>query len=360
MCTLKISRTYVVIVTVFIFPLLSAADVVVPQDRVRSHVSVRESPTVQSAIRGKLRPGDQAELIADGLEWYEVQLPDGTRGFVNVGWTNRIVSIDDPPTSPPKVEDPEPTDQADSKPPDYTAAFSDISKALNDIAKKSSERGQLINTLITLGAVGLAGILSFLSARHITKKEGTRRKDEIKKEDERGEADTRKRREVFAKLLLDEIQERWQGPIKTVFHEALTEDGIEREAIDAANAIAKLRFSSRDVFVFEVVSRSFANYSFIDPQLLSNIVHGHILVCDLVDTCSKVRDRPDNISGADLRDLVTEFKNRLKEANNKFEALSKDLGDLIQEQPKYDGATEAGDATDGTPIDDLVDREASN
>lgn len=63
------------------------ADDVVPSARVSSAVLVREAPSTDTAILGRLRPGDQADLIAEVSGWYQVRLPDGTIGYVSKAWT---------------------------------------------------------------------------------------------------------------------------------------------------------------------------------------------------------------------------------------------------------------------------------
>lgn len=66
------------------------ADDVVPSARVSSAVLVREAPSTDTAILGRLRPGDQADLIAEVSGWYQVRLPDGTIGYVSKAWTNLV------------------------------------------------------------------------------------------------------------------------------------------------------------------------------------------------------------------------------------------------------------------------------
>lgn len=65
----------------------ASADDVSPSARVTSAVLVREGPSTETAILGRLRPGDIAHVLGDVSGWYEVELPDGTRGFVSKAWT---------------------------------------------------------------------------------------------------------------------------------------------------------------------------------------------------------------------------------------------------------------------------------
>jgi competence protein ComEC len=61
---------------------------VVPTERVSTAVLVREGPSTDTGIIGRLRPGDRATLVGDVSGWYEVELADGRRGFVSKAWTN--------------------------------------------------------------------------------------------------------------------------------------------------------------------------------------------------------------------------------------------------------------------------------
>lgn len=70
----------------------SNAETLTPSTRVSSAVLVRERPSTVSPILSRLRPNQQAEVIGDVSGWYEIQLSDGTRGFVSKAWT---VVVDD-------------------------------------------------------------------------------------------------------------------------------------------------------------------------------------------------------------------------------------------------------------------------
>src|SRR3546814_12454673 len=63
------------------------AEDVVPSSRVSSAVLVREGPSTATAILGRLRPGDTARIVGEESGWYQVELPDGTRGYVSKACT---------------------------------------------------------------------------------------------------------------------------------------------------------------------------------------------------------------------------------------------------------------------------------
>ena len=68
----------------------AAADLVVPSQRVRSGVLIREYATRDSRPLGSLRPGDEAEYLTSVPGWIHVRLENGTRGFVSRAWTQVI------------------------------------------------------------------------------------------------------------------------------------------------------------------------------------------------------------------------------------------------------------------------------
>jgi uncharacterized protein YgiM (DUF1202 family) len=77
----------VVVFLVLLTPTLVRADQVTPAPSVAGYVNVRESPTVDSPVVGKLVPGESAELRESVPYWYCVVLADGTTGYVSKAWT---------------------------------------------------------------------------------------------------------------------------------------------------------------------------------------------------------------------------------------------------------------------------------
>ena len=71
------------------FGIVSAAQVT-PSDAVTNSVNVRSSPSARSQIVTKLFPGERADLMDVVGDWYEIQLPNGMRGFVSTAWTIRV------------------------------------------------------------------------------------------------------------------------------------------------------------------------------------------------------------------------------------------------------------------------------
>lgn len=75
----------------------AGADSVVPSEKVRSRVMLREKPTRHSRAIGSLRPGSRAEHLASEEGWHRVRLADGTTGFVSAAWTQVVVEIPEDP-----------------------------------------------------------------------------------------------------------------------------------------------------------------------------------------------------------------------------------------------------------------------
>src|SRR5215813_7363550 len=79
------------IVVVFLFMNGAAwADAVTPSSNVKEWVNIRASAAGPNL--GKLRVGEQLDLIQSGVLWHEVRLADGTHGFVPARWTRVIRS----------------------------------------------------------------------------------------------------------------------------------------------------------------------------------------------------------------------------------------------------------------------------
>ena len=68
-------------------PVAAQADDVAPSQRVSSAVLIREGPSTDTAILGRLRPGDSAVIVGEVSGWYQVRLANGTTGYVSKAWT---------------------------------------------------------------------------------------------------------------------------------------------------------------------------------------------------------------------------------------------------------------------------------
>lgn len=96
-------------------PVTATADAVVPSERVRSRVVVREHSTRASRDVGSLRPGERATWLGKLGGWHLVRLADGTRGYVSSAWTQVIAET--PVASAPPPEALAGTGKANVEPP---------------------------------------------------------------------------------------------------------------------------------------------------------------------------------------------------------------------------------------------------
>jgi beta-lactamase superfamily II metal-dependent hydrolase len=71
----------------------AAQDLVTPSNRVITHVNIRAATTTDSSDLGDLEIGEGLPLVGDVPFWWEVELPDGGRGFVSKGWTDIAVAL---------------------------------------------------------------------------------------------------------------------------------------------------------------------------------------------------------------------------------------------------------------------------
>ncbi len=83
-------RIYALLACLFIFPLISIADTVVPSERVKNSVSIRSEPTSKSDFLGKLQLGESLTWVGSQGRWRQVQFDSDTTGWVSKSWTIRL------------------------------------------------------------------------------------------------------------------------------------------------------------------------------------------------------------------------------------------------------------------------------
>jgi len=67
-----------------------AIELVTPIYNVNDFVNIRAEPSKKSSKISELRPGQAAFLIGSLPEWFEIELADGTRGFISRDWSISI------------------------------------------------------------------------------------------------------------------------------------------------------------------------------------------------------------------------------------------------------------------------------
>lgn len=73
-----------------LFPILSAADVVVPVASVDFFVNIRISPEAGTEVVGRLHKGDRLAYVRTVDDWLEVELPGDGTGYVHGDWANIV------------------------------------------------------------------------------------------------------------------------------------------------------------------------------------------------------------------------------------------------------------------------------
>jgi len=82
---------------ILVLPLLAVADSVVPVDQVGTYVKIRKSADSASDVVGRLHKSKPRPLVNAISGWHEVELDDGTTGFVSSDWS--VVITDDEPVA---------------------------------------------------------------------------------------------------------------------------------------------------------------------------------------------------------------------------------------------------------------------
>ena len=92
---------------VLTLPVVAAADVVVPADKVETFVNIRIDPKSGTDVVGRLSRGDEYEYVRTVDGWYEVVLPGGATGFVHSDWALLVAEEAIAAEEPEIAEEPE-------------------------------------------------------------------------------------------------------------------------------------------------------------------------------------------------------------------------------------------------------------
>lgn len=89
-----------------LFPLLSAADVVVAIGVVDEHVNIRMFPDSKSERVGRLEKHESAILVQSIPDWHEIEIAGGATGYISAEWTMILDDAPDAIARPIPVEAP--------------------------------------------------------------------------------------------------------------------------------------------------------------------------------------------------------------------------------------------------------------
>lgn len=212
---------------------------------------------------------------------------------------------------------------------DYTSILSDIADALKTIGGAPHYWWIPPIAVLVSAAVGF-----WASQRTIAKQEKRQRT-----------VDSEKKELVFH-LLRDEITLRWQAEIGRYLLSLL-----DKPTLEGLFQFAMMELRLEDVFVFKTVSESFSEYFYLgDHILVSEIVHGYLLVGDLVDFRKQVKrvmgererkyeqlrtfslseeeakNQLDSRYSKRVEDMWGEFRQKIDAINRRFDELLPKLG----------------------------------
>jgi len=211
--------------------------------------------------------------------------------------------------------------------PDYTELLSRLASAMEQIA--TSPNYYWVAPL----AVLLSAFIGYTAAQRTIKKQ---REHEATKD--------RKKKELVFSLLKDEITLRWQGDIAPYVHEL-----FRQEPISGLQRFSRMTLRADDLFVMSGISRSFSDYYFLEKgELVSKLIHGHLLYADFIDFQASVRrflnewtQRREALKaseqevqldqvlnqeyGKTVDDLWKRFQDKLDEMGKRFQSVLDDL-----------------------------------
>jgi len=118
---------------IFILPMLAAAEVVVPIDKVENSVNIRLSADSATEIVGKLKQGESLPLVKSVPGWHEVEIAGGATGFVSADWSIVLEAAPSP------VVEAEPAEAVTDEAPSIAAAEEAVADVPDVSADESSD-----------------------------------------------------------------------------------------------------------------------------------------------------------------------------------------------------------------------------
>jgi hypothetical protein len=90
------AQVVLALVAVCSWAVLAMAATVTPSDRVTTYLVVRNRPSRDAGMVGKLGPSEKAETIESVPRWLKVRLSDGTVGYVSKAWVEEVEAAPSP------------------------------------------------------------------------------------------------------------------------------------------------------------------------------------------------------------------------------------------------------------------------
>lgn len=149
----------------------------------------------------------------------------------------------------------------------------------------------------------------------------------------------RKKRTVLF-LLNDEIIKRWNGTEENERKEGIGQalkNDIELGENDQKKWLEKFatrKFCRQDLFIIDRISNSMQEFSFLEKNLLSNIVFAHVLANDLYDCQSFVRNLYEEAKSSQnfSSGLNQAMKDEIQKHFNYFSEIVRKLDDVLNKK----------------------------
>ncbi|MGI9232919.1 MAG: SH3 domain-containing protein [Woeseiaceae bacterium] len=74
----------------FVFSFATLANDVVPVDKVKNWINIRQGPDASSDVVGRLKQGASLPLLKEHDGWFEVRMADGNSGYVSADWAEVV------------------------------------------------------------------------------------------------------------------------------------------------------------------------------------------------------------------------------------------------------------------------------
>jgi hypothetical protein len=145
---------------------------------------------------------------------------------------------------------------------DYSEILNRIATSLNVLANAPSY------IFVTPIAIFVSALIGWVASQYT-----------IRKQEEIRNIELVKRRSLVFRLIQDEINLRWRGEIELYLRKL-----EDLDSLTALQHLSRMELNGDDTYILKTVSQSFSEYHFLeDHNLVSEIVHGYLLICDFSD-----------------------------------------------------------------------------
>lgn len=182
---------------------------------------------------------------------------------------------------------------------------------------------RILGVAIPPVAVLVSGFLGFMGSQIVMRKQAKTRLDEHHRQ-----------ARLVRHLLREEITERWMQVINPPLHKV----AFEREGEERLRLFCTAKLNASDLYIVSAVASDFRAYWFLmNNDLVSRIVHAHLLYQDLIDFqtyISNFFDEHDDRSEmgkkreeSKLKGLCEELPKKTRELEDRFQSILQMIGE---------------------------------